>query len=167
MQVLLLNNTYEALNILTIQRAMKLVSKGIVSIEEISDRKIHSAMNEYEVPSVIRMLRYISIPHRAVNLKRKNIFLRDKFVCQYCGKIHNPNDLTIDHLIPRSKGGSNSWENVVTACRKCNQKKGHKSLRDCGMTLIKKPEMPKQIVYLHIVKHLGRDNECWKKYLFE
>jgi 5-methylcytosine-specific restriction endonuclease McrA len=164
--VLVLNNTYEAIHICTLKRAIILVIKGVAVIEESLDTGIHSATMVFRTPTVIRLIRYIWIPRKNVHLTRRNVVLRDKNICQYCGHEFKSEDLTIDHIVPRSMGGQTAWENVVACCKSCNNRKANRPLKDSGMRLIKKPEMPKKIIYLHIVRYLGRDIDNWKKYIF-
>lgn len=164
--VLVLNSTYEAIHICTLRRAIILVIKGVAVVEESLGMAIHSASQIYQTPTVIRLIRYIWIPKKNVHLTRKNVVLRDKHICQYCGKEFKSEELTMDHIIPKSMSGQTTWENVVACCKACNNKKANRMLKDSGMRLIKKPEMPKKIIYLHIVRYLGKDMENWKKYIF-
>jgi len=104
---------------------------------------VHSPSISLIVPRVIRLLTYNDIPKRQVRLSRKNIYQRDNYTCQYCGAKPKTKDLNIDHVVPRSKGGRNSWTNLVCSCIKCNTKKADKTLKESGMTLRKKPTEPK------------------------
>ncbi len=164
--VLVLNSTYEAINICSVRRAIVLVYKGVAVMLEITDKIIHSQTTSIKAPSVIRLVEYINIPHKRVVLSRKNILIRDKYTCQYCGKKFPPSELTIDHIIPKSKGGHTTWDNVVTCCKRCNNKKGDETLREAGMTLVKKPSAPNFVYFLHIVRYIGSNNETWMKYLY-
>lgn len=164
--VLVLNNTYEAIHVCSLRRAVVLVLKGVAVVEEASDRYLRSANGAWAAPSVIRLLRYVYVPRKDVHLTRRNVVLRDKFICQYCGREYRAEDLTIDHVVPRSQGGATTWENVVACCRRCNNRKADRSPKEAGMRLIKKPEMPRRLLYLHVVRYLGQDRESWRKYIF-
>jgi 5-methylcytosine-specific restriction endonuclease McrA len=165
-RVLLLNNTYEAINVCSVKRALKLIFKGAAVIEEKNDGQIFCAERGYSNPSVIRLVNYVNLPYRTVMLSRKNVFLRDNFSCQYCGNVFEVKDLTLDHICPQSKGGKTTWENVVTACKKCNGKKGDKFIGETGMRLLRKPTAPACINSMHIFRHIGRDKKSWDKYVF-
>ena len=108
--VLVLNSTYEAVNICTVKRAVILIYKGIATSLEVTNRAIHSPTTSFRVPSVIKLSRYVKVPHKKVVLSRKNVLIRDKYTCQYCGKKFPPSELTIDHIIPKSKGGHTKWD---------------------------------------------------------
>lgn len=164
--VLVLNSTYEAVNICTVKRAVILIYKGIATSLEVTNRAIHSPTTSFRVPSVIKLSRYIKVPHKKVVLSRKNVLIRDKYTCQYCGKKFPPSELTIDHIIPKSKGGHTRWDNVVTCCKRCNNRKGMRTPWEAGMTLVKKPSAPNFIYFLHIVRHIGNENKSWMKYLY-
>src|ERR1700689_2387420 len=111
--VLVLNASYEPINICAARRALVLVLKGVASAEEEATLHVCRARNTVSVPSVIRLLEYRRIPHQTRALSRKNILMRDRYTCQYCLKILPTGDLTLDHVIPRSRGGSSTWENLV------------------------------------------------------
>src|ERR671938_1657224 len=113
--VLVLNASYEPINICAARRALVLVLKGVASAEEESAHAIHSARSALRLPSVIRLLEYRRIPHQTRALSRKNILMRDRYTCQYCLKTFSSNELTLDHVIPRSRAGETTWENLV-AC---------------------------------------------------
>jgi 5-methylcytosine-specific restriction endonuclease McrA len=163
--VLVLNSTYEPINVTTARRAIVLILKGTARPEEMSSRVIHSAHMALPVPSVIRLLEYIRIPYERKELSRKNVLLRDGYTCQYCGRKFPSSELTIDHVIPRAKGGRTSWDNVVTCCRKCNTRKGDHLTEEAGMPLLKHPRALSWRVSHQILAHLGRQQEAWKKYL--
>jgi 5-methylcytosine-specific restriction endonuclease McrA len=164
--VLVLNNTYEAIHICSLRRAIVLVLKGIAVVEEFAGIFLNSAQQQFKAPTVIRLIRYVYIPRKSVHLSRRNVLLRDKHVCQYCGKEFSSSELTMDHIVPRSAGGLTAWDNVVACCKRCNNRKGNRSLKDSGLKLIKKPGMPDRIIYLHIVRYIGKDMEKWRKYIF-
>lgn len=119
----------------------------------------------FRLPSVIRLVRYIKRPYMVgVTFSKKNVFKRDRNVCQYCGL--RGEDMTIDHVIPRSRGGKTSWENVVVACKRCNIKKGDRTLRMAAMMLIRSPKRPAFLFYLNLGQFSSTSfNENWNKYL--
>jgi len=122
-------------------------------------RSINFAM---PFPSVIRLARYIKVPFKKIELSRRNILKRDGFRCQYCGtKSH---ELTIDHIIPKSRGGSDSWDNLVSACKRCNNKKADKTPEESELHLIKRPRRPHHILF--ITQYMGKVDENWKPFLF-
>jgi len=124
-----------------------------------------STVNFYiAVPRIIRLLFYDRLPRNEVKFNRRNIFARDKNKCQYCGKRQRTSELSLDHVIPKSMGGKSVWENIVCACAKCNVKKGGRTPRQAGMTLIQKPVKPKHNPLVHI--HLGHQRyRSWKQFL--
>jgi 5-methylcytosine-specific restriction endonuclease McrA len=163
--VLVLNATYEPINVTSVRRALVLIFKGTARVEERTDRFVHSSRMSVPVPSVIRLVEYIQIPYERKELSRRNVLLRDGFMCQYCGRKLNSSDLTIDHVIPRARGGRTSWDNVVTCCRRCNARKGGHLPEEVGMKLLKHPRALSWRVSHQILAHLGRHQESWRKYL--
>ena len=138
-RVLLLNQTYEPLGTVNVARAVIMVFKNTVTVEEFDgDRVLRSARAEFPVPSVIRRRIYINIRRRreASSMKRLRIYMRDKFRCQYCGEKKPAGELTLDHILPRSRGGDNSPVNVVTACVACNNRKGDRTPAEARMPLL-------------------------------
>ena len=129
MPVLVLNASYEPINICGARRALVLVLKGIARTEEEHGLTLHAQRSRIAMPSVIRLLEYRRIPHQTRALSRKNILLRDRNTCQYCGEVLPPGDLTLDHVIPRSRGGNSTWENLVACCHGCNRHKGNRLLQ--------------------------------------
>src|SRR3974390_3813625 len=113
--VLVLNASYEPINICAARRALVLVLKGVAAAEELSSNAVHSTRRSVRVPSVIRLLEYRRIPHQTRALSRKNILMRDRYTCQYCLKTLNSSELTLDHVMPRSRAGETTWENLL-AC---------------------------------------------------
>lgn len=163
--VLVLNATYEPINVTTVRRALVLIFKGTARPEELTDRVIHSARQSFTVPSVIRLVEYVRIPYERKELSRRNVLLRDGYACQYCARKLNPSELTIDHVLPRARGGRTSWDNVVTCCRKCNARKGDRLPEEVGMKLLKHRQALSWRVGHQILLHLGRHQESWRKYL--
>jgi len=164
--VLVLNSTYEAINICNVKRAIVLIFNGSAVVQENNSHKIHSPSITIDSPSVIRLTRFINLVNKQVVLTRKNVLIRDKNTCQYCGKKFSPSELTMDHIIPKARGGHTKWDNVVACCKKCNNKKGRKTPWQANMSLTKKPSSPNYIYFLHIMRHIGNKNETWMKYLY-
>ena len=123
--VLVLNASYEPINVCAARRAIVLVLKGVAMAEEENGHFLHAARLALRVPSVIRLLEYRRIPHQTRALSRKNILLRDRNTCQYCGEVLASGELTLDHVVPRSRGGASTWENLVACCHPCNRRKGN------------------------------------------
>lgn len=147
--VLLLNTTFEPLTVIPARRALKLLfSKKAHSVED-GASYISTVRAKLRLPSVIQIVYYVRKPYVAPKFSKKSVFIRDNFHCQYCGK-HTPKP-TIDHIIPKSKGGKANWHNVVTACHSCNNKKGDRLLKEAGMRLIKEPHEPKFLVYSSVI----------------
>ena len=160
-QVLVLNASYEPLNITTWRRATVLMLKGKAeSLEVDSSRKIR---NDTNLPTVIRLRYFIKIPYREISLTKKNILQRDQFCCQYCG--YQGKKLSIDHILPRSRGGRDSWDNVITACLRCNIKKGNRTPNEANMKLKTKPYKPLNNISFEITRQInsGKYKE-WRKY---
>jgi 5-methylcytosine-specific restriction endonuclease McrA len=166
MRVLVLNASFEPINVCTVRRAVVLILKGVAYAEENSSRWIHSSRFSMPTPSVIRLLEYIHIPFERKSLSRKNILLRDHNTCQYCLRIFPPQELTLDRIVPRARGGDSSWDNLVACCRVCNNRKGDRTPEASGMRLHKKPHAYNFHVNRQIIRYLGRADETWRKYLF-
>src|SRR5437660_8641879 len=142
---LLLNATYEPLRVLNWQKAITLLWQGKVEVLEVYDREIHGVSVTIKLPSVIRLLKMIKIrdAHRSVKFSRINIFTRDGYRCQYCRRKYRTEDLTFDHVIPIAKGGKKTWENIVTACWACNNKKSGRLPEEAGMQGMRSPHKTK------------------------
>lgn len=165
-KVLLLNATYEPLQVVTWQKAMVLWIQEKVDILESHDRKIRSVKEHYSVPAVLRLRYYIQPKRfRRVRLSRENIFLRDEYTCQYCNKEFAYKDLTLDHVMPVSRGGPKSWKNLVAACHKCNHKKGNRTPREAGMPLLSKPVPLKWTPQFDVKARIKTSEELWSPYL--
>lgn len=164
--VLVLNKGYVPVNVITAQRAMTLIFKGAAAVVTPSSRFIRTGLgNKVPVPSVIRLENYNRVPTVNRTLSRKNIFLRDRHRCQYCRKQFTSNQLTLDHVIPRSRGGGNGWTNVVAACFPCNNKKGSRTPDEAGMPLKHRPAM----IGIHGKHRLMADaaeDPAWEPFLF-
>jgi 5-methylcytosine-specific restriction endonuclease McrA len=164
--VLVLNASYEPINVCAARRALVLVLKGVAMTEEENGHFLHAARVAMRVPSVIRLLEYRRIPHQSRALSRKNILLRDRNTCQYCATVLPSGELTLDHVIPRSRGGSSSWENLVACCHGCNRRKGNQFPLECGMKLMREPRAFNLHTSRHIMRLMGRSDDKWRKYLF-
>lgn len=159
-KVLVLNASYEPLNICSWRRAVVLILKGKAEQVEHNGKLV---LPDLPLPTVIRLRYYVKIPYKEITLSRRNVLHRDSYICQYCGDRRH--DLTIDHIIPRCRGGSDSWDNVVAACLKCNVKKGDRTIKESGMSLLTSPRRPVSHVYFEISKHSGTSEFHWKKYV--
>ena len=155
-QVLVLNASYEPLNITSWRRATVLMLKG--KAESLEEDATHSIRQDVKAPTVIRLRQFIRV------LSRKNIFQRDNNSCQYCGQKNKK--LSIDHVFPRSRGGTDNWENVITACLQCNVMKGNRTPEEAKMPLRTKPYKPLNNMSFETTKqiHSGRHKE-WSKYV--
>jgi 5-methylcytosine-specific restriction endonuclease McrA len=167
MPVLVLNASYEPINICGARRALVLVLKGIARTEEEHGLTLHAQRSRMAMPSVIRLLEYRRIPYQTRALSRKNILLRDRNTCQYCGTVLPSGDLTLDHVIPRSRGGNSTWENLVACCHGCNRSKGNRMLHELDdMVLMREPRPFSLHTSRQIMRMLGRADDRWRKYLF-
>lgn len=168
-RVLLLNQTYEPLGTLSVARAIVMTLKDGVFVEEWDgERVLRSASAEFRVPSVIRRRTYINIRRRREqsSLKRLRIYTRDKFRCQYCGAKKTVSELTLDHILPRSRGGQNSPLNVVTACLKCNNRKGDRTPDEARMPLLTSQTALRVKLERVMLCHYAEARAEWRKYLF-
>lgn len=117
-----------------------------------------------QIPRIIRLLTYDRVPTNTVKFSRKNIFLRDDYRCQYCGRRHSSSSLSLDHVMPRSRGGETSWVNIVTACVKCNVRKGGRTPREANMKLLSQPKRPKRNPALSY-KLSSEKYESWRSFV--
>ena len=161
-EVLVLNQSYEPLNLCRVRRAVVLVFRGTAEALENGRGEIHSGTQAFTIPSVIRLVYRVKRPRHQRKLTRLEVFYRDKFTCQYCGK--HGTDLTLDHVIPRRLGGKHCWENVVSACSHCNRQKGGHLLENAGMKLLKQPLVPFNDGFYIPYNYANRHYE-WRKYL--
>ena len=160
--VLVLNASYEPLNITTWRRAMVMLLKGkAVGLEHDPD---HVIREDYLLPTVIRLRQFVRVPYKQMPLTRRNLFQRDGHRCQYCG--FSGERLSIDHVMPRSRGGGDVWENVTTACLPCNVRKGNRTPREAGMPLARQPHRPLSSLTFEASRQIdaGRHLE-WAKYV--
>ena len=161
-QVLVLNASYEPLNVCTVRRAYVLVYKGKAEVLESLDKPLRSASDTFRRPHVIRLVTYVRVP-RAVQRKisRRALFARDGWRCVYCGTTSGR--LTLDHVVPRSRGGDSVWENVVTSCAPCNLRKGNRSLEEARMTLGRPPRPPQPVLFIRLAA--PKIPHGWRQYL--
>src|ERR1700743_1696446 len=165
--VLVLNASYEPINICGARRALVLVLKGVARTEEEQGAILHAARVRVPMPSVIRLLEYRRIPHQTRALSRKNILLRDRNSCQYCETVLTAAELTLDHVIPRSRGGLSTWENLVACCHSCNRRKGNQLLRALKETKLRREPRPFTLhTSRHIMRMIGHSDQKWRKYLY-
>jgi 5-methylcytosine-specific restriction endonuclease McrA len=166
-RVLVLNASYEAINVCTVRRAAVLVLKERAEILERAEWALHAEFFEMPRPTVIRLNTYVRVPRDAHSRKitRRAIFARDHWTCQYCGTGRGTGhtSLTVDHVIPRSKGGSSSWDNIVTCCAPCNRRKGDRLPKQANMHPKNKPAPPAATIFVHVA--VPRVPEVWQQYL--
>lgn len=162
--VLVLNATYEPLNVVSVRRAVVLLLKEKAELVEAAEARLRAEHIEVPVPLVIRLVTYVKVPRRFdLPLSRRTVLSRDNYTCQYCGDQPGKAELTIDHVLPRSRGGAHMWENVVTACSPCNRRKGGRTPAEAGMALRREPFRPRYIA-VALLGH-AEVREVWEKYL--
>ena len=162
--VLVLNATYEPLNVVSVRRAIVLLLKEKAEVVEATRETLRSERKEYDYPLVIRLVTYVKVPRQmGLPLTRRTVLARDQYTCQYCGTQPGKNALTVDHVVPRSKGGLTVWENVVAACAGCNQRKGNRTPHEASMALRSKPARPRYVAIV-LLGH-GNAPNVWHKYL--
>lgn len=189
-RVLVLNKHYMAVRVINVRRAFSLLFKDLAEVisceegsysnydfdswQQISELRrnfeaeahdwISTVKFDIAVPRIIRLLFYDRLPRRPVKFNRRNIYARDRNICQYCGKRFPYSELSLDHIIPRSMGGKSTWDNIVCACTRCNVKKGGRTPKLAHMSLVKKPEKPKRNPVIHV--HLNHHRYAsWKQFL--
>lgn len=161
--VLILNQNYEPLTVCSVKRAVVMMLLGKVEmIETLDGHCLHSVSSTIRVPSVVRLGMYIKAPRKRIFLSRKNIIKRDGHRCMYCGR--SEGSMTVDHVIPKHMGGRDTWENLVCACTKCNNRKGDRTPEQANMILTKKPKKPNHLMFIQ--RFIGISDDNWKRYLF-
>jgi 5-methylcytosine-specific restriction endonuclease McrA len=178
---LVLNRSWVAIHVTSVRTALSLVYQGVARVispdtyqshdfESWADlsvakgeRCIHTVSLTIRVPEIIVLLGYDGIPKKEVPFSRKNLYKRDGYTCQYCGRRAPSEDLSIDHIVPRSLGGKSSWTNCVLACIRCNVRKGNRSLRGAGMSLVRKPQKPDWSPALTLT--FGAKKQSWEKFI--
>jgi 5-methylcytosine-specific restriction endonuclease McrA len=159
-KVLVLNASYEPLNLTSWRRAVILILKGKAEQLEYNEKLLYT---ELPLPTVIRLRYYVRVPYKEIPLTRRNILERDDHTCQYCA--YRGDNLTLDHVVPRSRGGKESWDNLVAACVRCNVNKGNRTPEEAKMPLKNLPRRPYSSLHFEIARYVksGRNQE-WKKY---
>jgi len=163
-RVLVLNATYEPINVCTLRRAAVLLLKEKAELlEQRKGAALHSERMTMERPDVIRLVNYVRIPREAHRRKitRRAVLARDAWTCQYCGSTKS--GLTVDHVIPRSRGGLSVWENIVAACAPCNRRKGNRLPREIQMHPAKTPKAPPPTVFIQVAS--PKIPAAWEQYL--
>ena len=162
-KVLILNGNYEPLAITSVEKAIILLYLAKAElVSSMTDRVVHSTSITMPFPSVVRLSTYVRVPFKKVILSRKNILRRDGHKCQYCGATSVT--LTVDHIMPKSRGGEDSWENLVSACLRCNNVKGSQTPDEAHMQLARRPIRPNHVTFLR--QFAGRVDKDWEPYLF-
>jgi 5-methylcytosine-specific restriction endonuclease McrA len=188
--VLMLNRLYMAVRVINVRRAMSLLYQDLAEVVSVEDGKylsydfeswveVSEAKRRFEpeqhdwirtvrfhiaVPKIVRLLVYDKLPRTAVKLNRRNLFARDQSRCQYCGRRYPTSELSLDHVVPRSHGGTNSWDNIVCACVRCNVRKGGRTPEQAGMALVARPKRPHRSPVLSI-KLSESKYASWKQFL--
>ncbi len=162
--VLVLNASYEPLNIVSIKRAIVLLLKEKAEVVEAANAQVRAERTVLDWPLVIRLVTYVPLPRRLpLPLSRRTVLARDVYTCQYCGAQPGRADLTVDHVLPRSRGGLTTWENVTTACGPCNRRKGNRTPEEAGMKLLSVPARPRFVAVVLLGEPHAHD--VWQKYL--
>ncbi len=164
-RVLVLNASYEPLQLISVRRAVILLLQEKAEVVEAARQQLRARAFSLDVPLVIRLVRYIRIPRRLkLPCSRRGVFARDRETCQYCGIQPGRTHLTMDHVVPRSQGGGTTWDNVVTACRDCNHRKGGRTPDQANMKLAIVPRQPQYLAFA-LLGELER-HDVWRKYAF-
>ena len=171
-RVLLLNGqSWEPLSIISIPRAINLILAEKAVVVEQSGEFVRTIRDRYPIPSVIALRSYINVPRRQAHWSRRGVLVRDSFTCIYChavpgtavkGKVLAKSDFTVDHIIPRSRGGKDTWTNTACACYQCNHRKGDRLAHEAGMKLAWEPKTPRTS---YLVIAIGNGHDAWKRYI--
>lgn len=162
-KVLVLNQSYEPISICSARKAIVLLLLNKAElIYQRDNRFFRSVSTKLPLPSIIKLSRYIRVPFNNIEPSRRNVLRRDDHKCQYCGK--KSLELTIDHIIPRSRGGADTWENLTTACIRCNNRKGNRTPEEANMPILSKPKKPNHIMFLR--QAVSKIDDKWKPFLF-
>jgi 5-methylcytosine-specific restriction endonuclease McrA len=165
-QVLVLNATYEPLSVVTVKRAVVLLLKEKAELIEAAEARLRAESFSIPMPLVIRLVYYVKIPRRiSLPVTRKTVLARDNYTCQYCLGVPPRQNLTMDHVLPRSRGGKTTWENVVTACQKCNGRKGSRTPQEANMKLLSQPRRPRYIAIASLASLEAK--RAWNKYMWD
>lgn len=170
MAVLLLNASYEPLNVIPLRRAISLMLRERVDAATDDTLTVRSASDAFEIPIVLRLKRYVNVPQRGARWSRRAVFQRDQYTCIYCGITIGDKrggskltlrSFSLDHIVPKSRGGRNSWVNTACACNRCNQRKGSRMPHEAGMRLLWEPKTPR----VNYLVAAGEIPQAWKIYL--
>ncbi len=171
-RVLLLNgSSWEPLSVITVPRAINLLLAGKAVVVEQSGKFLKTVRDQYPIPSVIALRTYINVPRRQAHWSRKGVLIRDGYTCIYCGvkpgamlrgKVMSKNDFTVDHVLPKSRGGKDQWTNTACACYYCNHRKGDRVPHEAGMRLTWEPKTPRTS---YLVIAVGSGPDAWKQYI--
>lgn len=164
-RTLLLDSSFRPIRVLSWRRAMVLDLLDRADVLEYYDAYVHTVSDAFPIPAVLKLKRFVHLRSVRVALSRKNVFARDGHACQYCGAEGTTRRLTMDHVLPRSRGGSTSWENLVTACEPCNRRKGNRTPHEAGMPLRTPPRKPSALPAGRRGISLGVPPEEWQAYL--
>ncbi len=165
-QVLVLNATYEPLSIVSVKRAVVLLLKEKAELIEAAEALLRAESFSIPRPLVIRLVYFVKIPRRiALPVTRRTVLARDHFTCQYCNIVPPRQNLTLDHVLPRSRGGKTTWENIVTACVKCNGRKGSRTPTEANMILLTQPRRPRYLAIASLASLEAR--QAWDKYMWD
>jgi 5-methylcytosine-specific restriction endonuclease McrA len=163
--VLVLNATYEPLSVVSVRRAVVLLLKEKAEIVEAAEARLRSERMTMPRPLVIRLVYYVRIPYRvSLPVTRRTVLARDQYTCQYCGNQPSRKMLTMDHILPRSRGGRTIWTNVVAACQRCNGRKGNRTPEEASMKLLSTPAEPRYVALAMIESAAAR--QVWGKYMY-
>ncbi len=160
--VLVLNQNYEPLNVCKVRRAVLLLIRGKAEVIENGRGDIHSVTSVFDIPSVIKLVHFVRRPRRQRKLTKHEVLQRDRYCCQYCGQ--ESRDLTLDHVMPKRRGGEHRWENVVSACIPCNRKKAGRTPDEARMPLLSQPKIPGNEGFYVPRLYLSMNTE-WRRYL--
>lgn len=171
-RVLLLNgSTWEPLAVIPLARAINLLIAGKAVVVEQTGEFLRSVQTKFPVPSVIALRTYVNVPRRQAHWSRKGVLLRDNYICIYCGgspgtlfkdQVLTRHDFTVDHIVPRSRGGKDQWTNTACACYHCNHRKGNRLPNEAGMKLRWEPKIPRTS---YLVIAIGSGPDAWKRYI--
>ena len=165
LKALKLDSSYRPIEVIDALEALILCIIGKAKAIETYTERVNSVRESFDLPAVIVINRYVKYRMGDGAPTRQNILWRDQNVCQYCGNYFKTSELTVDHVLPKSKGGKNTWENLVAACVPCNQKKGSKTLEQADMRPIRKPHTPRYTILRHVTE--TQMSDLWKDYLWE
>jgi 5-methylcytosine-specific restriction endonuclease McrA len=168
-RVLVLNSSYEPIKIVNWKRAILLLLADKIEVLDCHPEAfVHSVCESYSLPSVVRILSFVRVrrrPKAHYSFSRHHIFMRDEYCCQYCAKTFSPKDLTLDHVMPVTRGGLKTWDNLVSCCVSCNQKKGSRTPEEAHMSLLKVPSKPRHPLIPELLNLRKRLPESWRPYI--